>query len=249
MKIEKLRFGKKLNEKVWDQISHFFAGEGRICSKEEFESLDSINANPNGTITLISDDDFPLMLNNFAEVRLAKAFAESGMVRSIRGQNFILPYRKGWANKPSPYYPDFILHLADGRIAIIELKSSLGMCQDETLCKYLALRQFCHQRGYLCAMVDPDYLTFEEYFWPFPEDEITNLFHAYMEGAGGFTIEDLNRVLQDFPKKKHQEIRREIASLILMDPYICNRYCHDDPNLVNAVKTDKPIDYKLCWIS
>ena len=243
--MEHLEFSTKLNKKSWDKIAHLFEADGRICSVEEFESLDTLDANPNGNLTCITDDDFPLMLNNIAELRLAKLFASSGMIRSIRGQNFVIPYKKGWANTMSPYYPDFILHLRDGRICFVELKSSLGMCQDETICKYLYLKDFCQKHGYLASMIDVDYLTFEEYLWPISEDEITRAFYQSIHGQGGFNSNNLSGLLQRYPKKQHQEIRRKIASLVLRDPTISNRYCHDDPRLINAVKCDRPLAYKM----
>lgn len=242
--LNRLQFAERPNPKIWSRISFLFDGEGRICSKQEFESLDSIDANPSGELVLMSDDDFPLMLNNSAEAQLAKMFASSGMIRSVRGQNFILPYRKPWAINPSPYYPDFILHLNDGRIAFIELKSVLGMCQDETICKYIYLKDFCRKRGYLAAMIDVDLLTFEEYLWPMVDDEITKYFYDTIHAQGGFNTNNLNGLLQRFSKNKHQDIRRKIASLVLQDPCISNRYCHDDPRLINAVKLDSILAYK-----
>lgn len=242
--MEHLVFASKPNKKAWAKVAHLFDGGGRSCSIEEFESLDTLDANPNGSIVCIADDDFPLMLNNSAEHRLAKTFASTGMIRSIRGQNFVVPYKKAWAATMSPYYPDFILHLNDGRIAFVELKSSLGMCQDETICKYLYLKDFCRKHGYLAIMIDVDYLTFEEYLWPMLDDEISKEFYAILNGQGGFNINNLNGLLQRYPKNKHQEIRRRIASLVLLDPMISNRYCHDDPRLINAVKTDRALPYK-----
>ena len=245
----RLCFADKLNPKVWDKISLLFDAPGRSCVVAEFESLNTLEANPNGTLMYFSDDDFPLMLNNVSEVQLAKTFASSGMIRSIRGQNFILPYRKAWASNSSPYYPDFILHLKDGRIAFVELKSALGMCQDETVCKYIYLKDFCQKRGYLAIMIDVDLLTFEEYLWPMADNDISKYFREVLINQGGFNTNNLNALLQRFPKNKHQEIRREIATLILRDPYIINRYCHDDPRLVNAVKADTPAPYKNFGIS
>lgn len=243
--MERLVFSKQVNKKAWDKISHLFDEKGRVCSKEEFESLNHDEASPNGNIVIISDDDFPLMLNNRSEARLASLFASSGVIRSIRGQNFILPYKKPWAKNSSPYYPDFILHLHDGRIAFIELKSALGMAQDETICKYAYLQSFCHQKGYLCAMVDVDLLTFEEYLWPINEDEVTRAFHLALDSLGGFNNLQLEGILQGYSKNKHQEIRRKIACCILLDPYVSNRYCHDDPRLINAVKESKILPYKI----
>ena len=243
-----LEFASKENPRILTKISHIFEGTGRRCSKEEFESLNSLDAAPNGSIVLISDDDFPLMLNGMPEVTLAKLFAQSGVVRSIRGQNFILPYRKGWAKNFSPYYPDFILHLKDGRIVFVELKSILGMCQDETICKYIYLKDFCNKHGYLASMIDVEYLTFEEYLWPIPEDEITKTFHKIMNEQGGFNNVQLEALLKAHPKKDAINIRRTVSSLVLQDPTICNRYCHDDPSLINAVKTNEILPYKQWFL-
>lgn len=242
--MERLVFAKTINAAAYAKVAHLFTAPGRKCSKEEFESLDSLDADPNGTLVCIADDDFPLMLNNKAEYAFAKLLASTGTVRSIRGQNFILPYVKPWASNPSPYYPDFIVHLHDGRIAFIELKSSLGMCQDETIVKYTYLMDYCKKHGYLYAMIDTDYILFEEYLWPFPEDDITSYFKQCLEGLGGFNTNHLNALLEKHPKKKHREIRMKISSLVLRDPFIMNRYCHDDPRLINAVKLDQKLSYK-----
>ena len=79
----------------------------------------------------------------------------------------------------------------------------------------------------------------------FGEDEITAYFRSTLESQGGFNQGNLNALLAKYPKKQGKDIRRKIASLVLQNPYIENRYCHDDPRLINATMGEKRLAYKV----
>lgn len=240
-----LRYAKKKSKAKCEKLSFLLQGEGRRCSKEEFASLQSGSINELGKIKMKLEDGFVLPCADKAEARFAELLLSSGMVIALRGQNFVLPYQKPWATKPSPYYPDFLFQLDDGKIAIVEMKSILGMCQDENIAKYHALRNYALRQGYLYAMIDIDDISFEEYLWPFPEDDVTKYFRAALASQGGFNQGNLEALLAKRPKKQGKEIRRKIASLVLQNPYLENRYCHDDPRLINATQSVNPLPYKI----
>lgn len=199
---------------------------------------------PTGALHLLMPDGFDLILNNKAEISLARLLASTGYAKTIHGQTYAVPFVKPWAHTPSPYYPDFIVYNYANQIVFIEMKSIMGMCQDENIAKYGALASFCRKKGYLYGMFDVEGLAFEEYLWPFPDDKVTAYFHQVVASQGGFNQNNLNALLTKTPPKKRASVKREISSLILQDPYLQNRYCHDDPELVNAVRLDKPLPYK-----
>lgn len=55
------------------------------------------------------------------------------------------------------YFPDFVIKLADGRVAIAELKNMSSMGYHLNIAKYEALKAFCVANGYLYAEIGKDY--------------------------------------------------------------------------------------------
>ena len=242
--VTKLHFADKIDEKKARLLLSLCNGNPKSYSLDHFLALNSPDAIPTGLIHVQSDRGFDLVLNDFHEVKFATFAASTGIVSSIRGQNFILPYRKYWAKKESPYYPDFLLYTKQGYIAIIEMKSILGMCQDESIAKYEALASFCHQRGYLYAMIDRDCKTFDDYLDEEIDPAIEEAFDAIIHSQGGFNQNHLSLFLKGKSRSEAKRIRREIAKKVLSSPFIENRYCHDDPSLINAVLLEKMLPYK-----
>ncbi|MCR5491314.1 MAG: hypothetical protein K6F32_04205 [Bacilli bacterium] len=242
MREHALKFASKRNDEAiqWDEL---FEGQGVPKSYQEFLSLHDPRVVPTGKLHLNSDG-FDLVLNDMVEVSIAKSFASSGFARAIRGQTYAIPFVKPWAKKSSPYYPDFIIYSHDGRICFLEVKSIMGMCQDETIAKYTYMSDFCKKRGYVYAMIDVDRIPFDLYLWPDSNPKAKEFFDKTIASCGGFNEHHLNQFLMHVPPKHRNEARRAFASLILLDPYIENRYCHDDPRLVNAVKNTESLPYK-----
>lgn len=237
-----LKFHNGLTKEA-DQWEEVFSGVGSPRPFQEFLALHDPKVVPTGKLH-IDSNGFDLVLNDLAEVQIAKSLASSGFAKAIHGQTFAIPFRKPWANNPSPYYPDFIVYTYDSRIAFLEVKSILGMCQDETIAKYTHLAAFCKRRGYLYGMIDVERIPFELYLWPNYDAHAKAYFEATLSSCGGFNQNHIAEYLCKLPPAKRNAARRSFASLILLNPYIENRYCHDDPRLCNAVRVPTKLPYK-----
>jgi hypothetical protein len=213
-------------------------------SLEEFYAIASGDGLPTGNLVYEVDGGMPLILNDYAETHFLDLITRSGFASSVRGQTKAIPYTKPWATNPGPYYPDFIFRTYDGRIAFVEIKSILGMAQDENIVKMEALFSYCQHSGFLSAYIDQDFLSFQDYLEPIEESPLTRFFVSTVGAIGGFTQQDLLRMEKTFPKMERKELYRLVSRLILQDPYLSNRYCHDDPRLINAVKLPSPLPYK-----
>lgn len=222
-------------------------GSAKVFSLGDFDSLALGHAMPTGDLVYEVDRGFPLILNDYAETAFLRLVTSSGYARSIRGQTMAIPYRKPWAQNASPYYPDFILYTYDGHIAIVEVKSILGMCQDENIAKFEYLLSFCRAKGYLCAFLDAEGVSIRDYCLE-PLDErqyAVSFFEKTVANQGGFNDRNLKTLEHAFPKTKPSEIKRTVASLVIRDPFLSNRYCHDSPALLNAVKVPSPLAFKI----
>jgi hypothetical protein len=225
----------------------FGVGSAKIFSLAQFDALAHGKAMPTGGLVYEVDRGFPLILNDYAETSFLRFVCSSGYAQSIRGQTVAIPYRKPWASTPSPYYPDFLLYTYDGHIAIVEVKSILGMCQDENIAKFEYLLSFCKRQGYLCAFLDAERVSIRDY-WSEPllgEEAVVSFFEKTVASQGGFNDANLKVLEKAFPKRKPATLKRTVASLILRDPTLSNRYCHDSPYLLNAVKVPSPLAFKL----
>jgi hypothetical protein len=225
--------------------SLFYYREGaKKFSLEEFYRIASGDGMPTGNLVYEVDGGMPFILNDVAETHFLALIAESGFASSIRGQTKRIDYIKPWASTPSPYYPDFVFRTYDGRIGFVEIKSILGMAQDENIAKMEALFAYARNHGYLAAYIDAEFLSFQEYLEPLIPNAYTRFFTDTVQAIGGFTNQDLLRMEKTFPHVEKKTLKRIVSSLVLQDPYLLNRYCHDSPDLVNAVKVPAPLNYK-----
>jgi hypothetical protein len=225
--------------------SLFYFREGaKKFTLDEFYARAMGDAMPTGNLVYEVDGGFPLILNDYAETHFLGLITSSGFASSVRGQTKRIDYIKPWATTASPYYPDFIFRTFDGRIAFVEIKSILGMAQDENIAKMEALFSYCQRNGYLAAYIDSEMLSFQDYLEPLSPSPLGRFFDETVAAIGGFTNRDLERMIRSFPSLEKKDIKRFVASKILQDPQLLNRYCHDDPELVNAVKVPSPLAYK-----
>jgi hypothetical protein len=223
----------------------YFRESARKFTLEEFYARAMGDGLPTGNLVYEVDGGFPLILNDYSETHFLSLIASSGFASSIRGQTKRIDYVKPWASTPSPYYPDFIFRTYDGRIAFVEIKSILGMAQDENIAKMEALFRYCESEGYLAAYIDSEMLSFQDYLEPLEGSPLGVFFDQTVDAIGGFTNRDLERMIRAFPRLEKKTLKRFVASKILQDPRLLNRYCHDDPELVNAVKVPAPLAYKI----
>lgn len=223
----------------------YFREAAKTFTLEEFYARATGDAYPTGNLVYEVDGGFPLILNDYAETHFLSLIASSGFASSIRGQTKRIDYLKPWATTPSPYYPDFIFRTYDGRIAFVEIKSILGMAQDENIAKMEALFSYCKANGYLAAYIDSEMLSFQDYLEPLAPSPLNRFFDDTVRAIGGFTNRDLERMIKTFPGIEKKDLKRFVSSKILQDPCLLNRYCHDDPELVNAVKVPAALAYKL----
>lgn len=214
-------------------------------SLSEFDLFASGKGIPTGKLVYEVDRGFQLVLNDYAERDFLRLVASSGYASSIRGQTREIPYVKPWADNPAPYYPDFILYTYDRHVAIVEVKSILGMCQDENIVKYEYLLGYCQRHGYECAFIDAEMCSFYDYLEPLdPANPIAQFYQSTLRSVGGFTNNDLERLKKAYPSIEEKDLKRTIASLVLQSPSVSNRYCHDSPFLLNAVDVHENLAYK-----
>lgn len=216
-------------------------------SEDEFLTWSQGQGVPTGKLVCETDGGYPLILNDYSEINFLKLITSSGYASSVRGQCKEIPYRKPWAYTPGPYYPDFLFRTYDGRIAIVEIKSILGMCQDENIAKFNGLMAYGLAHGMMVGFLDAELVSFNDYLEPLTaplEIAVAAFFRRTIAAVGGFTQNDLQRLYKLFPGKKESTLKRIVASLVLQDPTLQNRYCHDSPFLLNAVKLPSPLDYK-----
>jgi hypothetical protein len=231
---------KLLSLSLWGQE------KAKTFTSEEFERIASGDGKPTGSLTYEVDHGFHLVLNDLAETAFLRQITSTGFALRIRGQTKAVPYIKPWAAVPAPYYPDFILYTYEHQIAFIEIKSILGMCQDENIAKFNYLYAYCSAHGYLCGFFDSELYSVSDYR-NLPEQEdpaIVASFYRTLESLGGFNNAALDALCQSFHKRKPHEIRRLVSSLVLVDPELSNRYCHDSPYLLNAVKVPNALPFK-----
>lgn len=215
-----------------------FKETAAIFSPEEFERIAYGDGVPTGTLKCQVDKGYTLILNDTAETRFLSYIIKCGYATSVRGQAKRIDYVKPWASNPSPYYPDFIIHDYKGRIAFVEIKSILGMCQDENIAKMRALRGYCLQNHFLFGFLDAEMEPFNEYLSPLGEedDEAISYFYRIMSEVGGFTTAHLKAYLLKHKEKKPSEIKRTFAKIVLQDPELEDRYCHDSPYEINVTE-------------
>lgn len=222
----------------------YYRESAKHFTLEEFYQIASGDGLPTGNLVYEVDGGMPLILNDVAETHFLALISESGFASSIRGQTKRIDYVKPWATTPSPYYPDFVFRTYDGRIALVEIKSILGMAQDENIAKMEALFAYARRQGLMAAYIDAEFLSFQEYLEPLIPNAYTRFFDETVAAIGDFTHQDLLRMEKTFPKVEKKTLKRIVSSLILQNPYLLNRYCHDSPDLVNAVKVPTPLAYK-----
>ena len=224
-----------------------FRPSAKKFSDKEFESLVNGKGVPTGKIQCQVDGGHVLILNDAAEVHFLSLIASSGFARQVRGQTKRIDYVKPWSHSPSPYYPDFLFHTYNGEIAVVEIKSILGMCQDENIAKFSALRSYCEKNGFLFGFLDAELEPFSRYLLPPKESEegMARYFYETLGSLGGFTTANLKAMMKRFPDKKPSEVKRLVASLVLQDPSLENRYCHDSPFCLNATERAAPASFKI----
>ncbi|OPZ35229.1 MAG: hypothetical protein BWY98_00794 [Tenericutes bacterium ADurb.BinA155] len=223
---------------------------GREAAKtftpEEFEAIAGGQGKPTGSLVYEVDHGFHLVLNDLAETAFLAQITSTGFALRIRGQTKAIPYIKPWAHNPAPYYPDFILYTYEHQIAFVEIKSILGMCQDENIAKFSYLYSYCQKNGFLCGFFDSEGYSVSDYL-SLPEQEdpaIVASFYRSYETLGGFNNAALEALCAEFKKRKPHEIKRLVSALVLLDPECSDRYCHDSPYLLNAVKVPEPLPFK-----
>ncbi len=92
------------------------------------------------------------------ERRFLKLLFEKGFITDARSEAIELEYASGRMDGKR-YYPDFVLKLYDGRVAVVEMKNLSSMGYHLNLDKYECLAAFCKEQGYLYAEIAKDSLT------------------------------------------------------------------------------------------
>ncbi len=90
------------------------------------------------------------------ERRFLSYLFKKGFIKDAKAEALELEYSSG-AMSGKRYFPDFVLKLYDGRIAVTELKNLSSLGYHLNVDKYEALESFCRENGYLFAQIAKDY--------------------------------------------------------------------------------------------
>lgn len=99
-----------------------------------------------------------LYCDSALERRFLKLLFERGFITDALSESLELDYSSRRMSGKK-YYPDFILKLHDGRIAVVEMKNLSSMGYHLNIDKYECLAAYCAENGYLYAEIAKDDVT------------------------------------------------------------------------------------------
>ena len=148
-----------------------------------------------------------------------------GFIQSFRAQSLLVPYNS-YLKEDRKYFPDFIFLTPEGYIAIVESKPIEFMANFFVQAKYLALKKFCEERGYIYAMMDENLETYEDIKKNKVTNKVTAFFDHLLETARMFDDSGF-----DFIKSKFKGEHTVDALELMLAKHIIQR------QLVNKAST------------
>lgn len=146
-------------EKLIRSKFYFFKGTKHNC-EEFFNELNEIQkgivGETSGYIKLENSKE-PVWYDSLYELKVLKDLDKCSFVQEIKTQSLVIPYKERRI-----FYPDIQLLLKDGSLIIIEVKPFKEMVNKRNLWKRKALRKYCKENGFACAIIDHDYYSFDK---------------------------------------------------------------------------------------
>ncbi len=120
-----------------------------------------------------------------------------GFIQSFRAQSLLVPYNS-YLKEDRKYFPDFIFLTPEGYIAIVESKPIEFMANFFVQAKYLALRRFCEERGFIYAMVDEHLHPYHQMKLEKETNKVTEYFDHLLETARMFDDDGFDLIKAKF---------------------------------------------------
>ena len=148
------------NEKAAARFEDLFAGAGRVFD----EPLDKLFPDVDKDYDSAAVNQCILRVNGVRELycdsKLERRFLSylfrNGFITDAKSEALELEYASA-ETAGKIYYPDFVMRLYDGRVAVVELKNMAAIGYHLNVDKYEALARWCAERGYLYAEIAKDY--------------------------------------------------------------------------------------------
>ena len=107
------------------------------------------------------------------------------------------------------YFPDCVVILSDGRRVYVEIKPLFTMAEDQNVCKWHALKNFCEKNGFGCLMTTGT-RSINHYF----EQEYSEAFEIdilkALDEAGSLSWPEYNKI-----KAQHKTFINDLCTIVL----------------------------------
>lgn len=141
--------------------------KARLFSAEDFKKLADWTSGRSFTIKgkkkVFKFNKNKIICDSKSELKMLEYIKTNGLASECAGQAYEIEYDTEFRTQKS-YFPDITMLTKTGKIAIIEVKPALAMCQHVNIKKYEALARHCKKKGFMYGMIDPDnnYMTYED---------------------------------------------------------------------------------------
>jgi Holliday junction DNA helicase RuvB len=188
----------EFDQKSADRFIELFSGEGEQSDK----SLDELFPDVDKTYDSIAANRCVLKVGSrelYCDSKLERRFIsylfKKGFITDAKSEALELEYSSD-SMSGKRYFPDFVLKLYDGRIAVVELKNLSSVGYHLNIAKYEALKSYCAENGYLYAEVAKDYesdryVSAEQLKAKEVNNELKKFVYDKIENNGICTAEDL----------------------------------------------------------
>jgi hypothetical protein len=162
-----------------------------------------------------------------------------GLIQSFRAQSLLIPYHS-YLKSDRKYFPDFIFLTPEGYLAIVESKPIEFMANFFVQAKYLALKKFCIERGFIYAMFNENLISFEE----IKQQEITNQVTKYFDHLLQ-TARCFNDQAFAFIKAKFKDTHSNVELKEITKKHIIRQQLVDRSSVGFDIKNLRKINYRL----
>jgi hypothetical protein len=172
-----------------------------------------------GTVQTKDDWDFPC--DSHEEIKFLKHLNKTTEYQAIRGQSFYIEYKSRRAKKKiSKYYPDILMLTNENHIVIIEVKPLAQMSNYRVIDKYRAIKKYSQENGYLCAMMDHRFQTFESLLTRKVSKKVEKEFLEILNTKQYYTDDEFNESVRGLSKQTKENRRIDITALIIQNGYV-----------------------------
>lgn len=180
--------------------------------KEITKNLIERKAGYNTDRTIIMEDGFGLPIDSKQEGRLANRLIREFAIKRLRGQCLAVPYEFG--GKQYTYIPDFVALTSTNKIVVIEVKELAQMNSRRNHKKYLALRKYCLERGYLFLMCDSRLNVYGREKKKTRMKTVERLILGEIKSKGEFNYQDYRVLIRGKKRDRVNAVRDAIGAFV-----------------------------------